>query len=244
MTSSWLSRGHLTVPMARHWLSGYERQRLEGMRHPKPRAEYVLRRWTAKSAVAVELGMPLEYATLCNIEVRTAPSGAPDLFINGVRPGLEISLTDRAGWAVCLMSETSGRLGCDLELLEPRSPGLVRDCFTERERHLVHQSPDGLKLVAPPIWSAKESALKVLRTGLRRSPRTVDVALTDETPSQGWSPLVVWLDEGGRFSGWWRRYGCFVLTAVSERPMPPPRPLEEEPALALAQSCKAGEAPT
>ena len=42
--------------------------------------------------------------------------------------------------------------------------------------------------VANLIWSAKESALKVLRTGLRRDTRSVDVSLLPDPPVDGWQP--------------------------------------------------------
>ena len=66
------------------------------------------------------------------------------------------------------------------------------------------------------IWSAKESALKVLQIGLRRDTRSVEVAIgaaeavsTDEDGhgQDGWAPLEVRPAEGGVLPGWWRRDG-------------------------------------
>ena len=59
-------------------------------------------------------------------------------------------------------------LGCDLEVIEPRSEEFVADYFTTEEQKMVSQAPiaDRSKLLAL-LWSAKESALKALREGLR-----------------------------------------------------------------------------
>ena len=71
------------------------------------------------------------------IEVANHPTGAPYVLAEGAPPGLEVSLTDRAGWAVCLVGTAMGRLGCDLELVEPRSAGFVADFLTALERDWV-----------------------------------------------------------------------------------------------------------
>ncbi len=49
-----------------------------------------------------------------------------------------VSISDRAGWAVCVTSPVGLPAGgCDLELVEPRSPGFGRDFFTVAEQRLV-----------------------------------------------------------------------------------------------------------
>ena len=160
------------------------------------------------------------------------PTGAPYVIAEGAPPGLEVALTDRAGWAVCLVGTAMGRLGCDLELVEPRSAGFVADFLTAFERDWVQALPaTDRDAAANLIWSAKESALKVLQIGLRRDTRSVEVAIgdagavsTDEdgTGQDGWSPLEVRPAEGGVLPGWWRRGGRFLLTVVTESPLPPP----------------------
>ena len=100
-------------------------------------------RWTAKQALARVLSTPLTLAGLRRIEVRHAASGAPVACLDGEPVDLQISLTDRAGWAVCLVGAGSGRLGCDLELVEPRSDAFVRDYLTAAERRYVDAAPGG-----------------------------------------------------------------------------------------------------
>ena len=212
------------------------------MRFTKRRTEYLLRRWAAKHAVAAEVGLPVDPGALARIEVRNAPTGAPRVWVDGRRVEVAVSLTDRAGWAVCLVSGQRRPVGCDLELVEPRSDGFVRDFLTEAERAAVFgaSSEVGRQAVANLIWSAKESALKVLQTGLRRDTRTVEVHLAEPAahpaaPAGRWTGLVVRASEGREFPGWWCRYGRFLLTVAYEAPGPPPVSLEEPAALMSAE---------
>ena len=232
----WLSQGEALVPTDDlSWLSAAERQRLAGMAYTKRRVEYLLGRWTAKLALAAVEGLPAAASSLAALEVRPAADGAPVAWRSGQALARRVSLTDRAGWAVCGVSPSGLEVGCDLELVEPRSPGFVADYFTSAERTLAHAAPSELEWqrVTNLIWSAKESALKVLRTGLRRDTRSVEV-----TPGEGcgddWAPLTVRSEEGSTFYGWWRVYGTFILTSAAPERLAPPIALDEPPALADA----------
>jgi 4'-phosphopantetheinyl transferase len=147
-------------------------------------------------------------------------------------------MTDRADWAVCVAlsaDRSGGAVGCDLEVVEPRSDRFVADWFTASERELVGADPDERDVLANLIWSAKESALKVLRTGLRRDTRSVEVSLPPDESVDGWARLRVTTDEGLRFDGWWCRFGQFILTCAADRPIPPPTSLVEPAALLAAE---------
>jgi 4'-phosphopantetheinyl transferase len=237
---SWHSLGELSRPEAADWLTAGEAERAATMRFTKRRDEWLLARWTAKQALAAELGLAGDLGSLARIEIRTIiggeAQGAPEVFIDGVRCQIGISLTDRAGWAVCTVGAVD-ELGCDLELVEPRSDAFVRDFLTPREQAAVADPPfDASRdAVANLVWSAKESALKVLRTGLRRATRSVEVDFPVERPVDGWQPLRVRTEEGRDLPGWWRQYGEFVLTVVTGVAVPPPRPLIDPPGLATAK---------
>ncbi len=209
------------------WLTDAERSRAGQLRYAKRRTDFLLGRWTLKLAVARVLGWPDDPAGLAQIEGRTAADGAPELYIRGRAAARGISLSDRAGCAVCLIAAERTAVGCDLELVEPRSDGFVRDYLTEPERQFVAAAGPDRHLAANLMWSAKESALKVLRTGLRRDTRSVEVTLTDLRPPQrAWSRLEVRTAESESFPGWWRRSGPFVLTACWPGGGPPPEGLE------------------
>ena len=236
---SWHSLGAGDLPDAGDWLAPGEVDRVAAMRFTKRRGEWLLARWTAKQALAAELGLATDFGCLARIEIRTIiggpAQGAPEVYIDGIRHEIGISLTDRADWAVCVVGAIDD-LGCDLELVEPRSDRFVGDFFTPGEQSAVADPPVAASgdAVANLIWSAKESALKVLRTGLRRDTRSVEVTFPAEPPVEGWQMLRVVAEEGRQFSGWWRQYGEFLLTVVTGQPVLPPRPLIDPPGLATA----------
>ncbi|HET8660871.1 MAG TPA: 4'-phosphopantetheinyl transferase superfamily protein [Micromonosporaceae bacterium] len=221
----WLARDEEALPASLCWLTPAEAARAARLRHPKRRTEYLLRRLTGKHAVAAVLGLPTDPAGLARIEVANAPSGAPYAMVDGVPAGVEMSLTDRAGRAVCVVD--TGPVGCDLEVVEPRSPAFLNDFLTGPERAYVTGRPDAdsRDAAANLVWSAKESALKVLRTGLGRDTRSVVVTVQDG-PRGAWAPLTVRAEEGTVFHGWWRRDGRFLFTVAAPQPGPPPAALE------------------
>jgi 4'-phosphopantetheinyl transferase len=219
----WIARGEGQVPAGQQWLTGAEATRAAGMRFTKRRNEYLVRRYAGKCAVAAAVGLPSEPADLGRIGVLNRMTGAPYVEVDGRALGLDISLTDRAGWAVCLVGPDLGAVGVDLEIVEPRSDGFVSDFLTPAEQAVVAAAPgpDGHDAAANLIWSAKESALKVLRTGLRADTRTVEVVLEDPAGistgggrADGWQRLTVSSGDR-RFPGWWRRDGVFLLTMVA-----------------------------
>jgi 4'-phosphopantetheinyl transferase len=219
----WLVRGEGQVPPGPQWLTGAEAARAGGMRFTKRRNEYLVRRYAGKCAVAAAIGLPEDPPSLGRIGVLNRRTGAPYVEVDGRSLGLDISLTDRAGWAVCLVGPDLGAVGVDLEVVEPRSAGFVRDFLTPTEQAVVAGAPgaDGHDAAANLIWSAKESALKVLRTGLRADTRTVEVTLEDPAGitgaagrADGWQRLAV-SSRDTRFPGWWRRDGVFLLTMVA-----------------------------
>jgi 4'-phosphopantetheinyl transferase len=232
----WLSQGMADVPVDDAWLSAREAAWVAGMRFPKRRSEFRLGRWTAKRALAFCLGRADSPEALRAIEIDRAPDGAPAPLVDGRPADAYVTMTDRADQAVCLVGPPGLSLGCDLELVEPRSEAFVADFLTPAERRLVSAAPDAeaRDLLANLVWCGKESALKVLRTGLRRDTRSVEVSLPDGGGVEGWSPLSVRTSEGAVFPGWWQRFGSFVLTVAATEPFAPPRPLVDPPGLATA----------
>ena len=230
----WLSRGLDDVPEGDGWLSPLEADRLAAMRYAKRSSEFLVSRATAKQAIAHAVGLPHDDpAALRRIEVRHKPTGAPAPFVDGAPTGLAMSSTDRADRAVCVVGPGPGvAVGCDLELVEERSAGFVASYLTPDEQRVVARAQDA-GLTANLLWSAKESALKVLETGLRRDTRTVEVRLGSEVVD-GWSALEVHPVEGGVFPGWWRREGRFLLSVAASVPIAPPVAFVEPDGLSTA----------
>jgi len=222
------------VPVDDAWLSPREASWVARMRFPKRRSEFRLGRWTAKKALALYLGRETSAGALGSIEIDRAPDGAPAPLVEGRPAEAYMTMTDRADQAVCLVGPPGTALGCDLELVEPRSEAFVGDYLTPAEQGLVAAAGAERDLLANLVWCGKESALKVLRTGLRRDTRSVEVSLPPEPRVDGWSPLSVRAVEGTVFPGWWQRFGAFVLTLAATEPFAPPRSLVDPPGLATA----------
>lgn len=229
------------------WLCEEERARLAGFPVRKRADDWLIGRLNAKALLADALdyryGARLRPADL---HVRRQPSGAPALRIEGAAaaghglppdPPVCLSNSHSHGHALCAAVWLDGfempvpvmSLGADVEWVEPRSEGFVRDFLTAGEQAYCSGAPEGERdLRANMVWSAKESVLKVVQRGL-----TVDTwwlsclpAADAEqhwlppllTPVDGeWEPLEVSCDprfpsHGLRFTAMWREIGGFVAT--------------------------------
>lgn len=232
----WLAQTAGEVPAADDWMAAGETSRAERMRIPKRRSDYRLGRWTARRALTACPDIPAGMFEVC-----ATVSGAPEVLIEGRRALCAISLSHSAGAALCAISPTGGRLGCDLEVIEPRSREFIETFFTEREQIRIEQEPLSRRaLLATIIWSAKESALKALGEGLRLDTRSVEVTLSSNERSGLWQTMVVIYGEDLVLSGWWRRCGSHALTIIASPP--PEAPLELTPYPGFSQRVRELEA--
>lgn len=237
----WLEQTVAEVSREADWLNPRELARLGQMRVAKRREDWRLGRWTAKQAVALFLELPNDPATLATIEIIPADSGAPFVCFENSAP-VSISLTHREGRAACAIAEGGVQLGCDLEIVEPRCDAFVSDYFTPQEQQLVERVcvANGFRLLAL-LWSAKESALKALQTGLRLDTRSIAIDLGEEydqldraisldselsSCKELWHPFRAIHSSEQLFDGWWQLRGEIVRTLVSAPQSPPPRCLK------------------
>jgi len=212
------------VPDGDAWLAPTEAAFQRTLQIPARRADWRLGRWAAKQALAAWLGRAVAPD---RIAVHPAPDGAPEILLDGEPAPVALSFSHRAGAALCMLAPEGTTLGCDLELIEPRSGAFVEDYFSAAERSLAAAAPESARpLLANLLWSAKESALKALRTGLRLDTRSVEVDL-GPGPYEGaaWQPFRVRVVLTGEvFQGWWRRQGDHLLTVcASPAPEAPER---------------------
>lgn len=218
-----LLAGAAEVPEGDDWLDPDERERQRRFRLAWRRADFRLGRWTAKRAVAAWLGR--SDADPFHIAFHPDPDGAPVAYLDGDPLPLAVSFSHRAGRAACAVAPAGTRLGCDLEWIEPRSENFIRDFFNPPEIDLVLAAPhEDRPLLANLVWSAKESALKALRTGLREDTRSVEVRLRERDGD--WSRLEVHRPATAEtFQGWWRRDAGWVLTLAATPPPEVPKGL-------------------
>ncbi len=231
----WLEQTEVDVPTEDQWLSAREMIPLRSMGFPKRRADWRLGRWTAKRALAACLDLPADLPELAHSEILAAPSGAPHVFLFGQLSSASISISHRAGTALCAVALAQDSIGCDLEMIEPRDDAFISDYFTPNERALVERTrPEDRPLRVTLLWSAKESALKALHVGLRFDTNCIDVSFADALPAHTdqcrqephplpllaadpykWHSVHVRYSGAEVFRGWWRHADNMVRTIVS-----------------------------
>jgi len=210
------------LPSDDQWLDSHERQVQDGLHFRKRRCEWRLGRWTAKLAVAEFLGMATDDASLKVVGIRAASDGSPGVLLPSASLPVSLSLSHRDGISLCAVSGASA-LGCDLEVIEPHSRAFISDYFTAEEQHEIARVPETeARLLVTLFWSAKESALKALHTGLRLDTRSVSVRLPEWSAAGAWSPLEVRYRNARVFHGWWQHSEPFVRTILADPPPEPP----------------------
>ncbi len=224
----WLTRSEIDLPADTDWLTPEEVAVVSRLTVPKRERDWLLGRWTAKQALAISTGRAgwrlaerpgRSHSELARFEIRAAADGAPEAFSGGEPLPLSLSISHAGGRALAAIHE-GGNVGCDLEEIEARSELFVLDYFTPAEQDLVHSRPEAERpLYENLIWSAKESALKALRVGLKADTHTVEVDLLASGMENGWRRLEVrHTRDGITFAGWWRQDDGFVITLAA----PPP----------------------
>jgi len=237
------------------WLSESERARAATFKIAKRRHDWLIGRLNLK-ALLVEL-IDVRYGQRClpaHIVIARLPSGAPAVRLADAAPDV-LSFAPGAALPLCVSNSHSdgvalaaaswvdahdGRtffgVGADLERVEPRSDGFVRDFLTPEERRYCAEGRGEGALVRPNlVWSAKEAVLKVLQLGLSADTwwltclpddaveRAPTGALSPEfelrPEPETWRRFDVTCDPrlgagSVRFAGRWRRLGDFVATVA------------------------------
>ena len=162
----WAAQGEKPEDAQLSLLSAQERARYEGIRHARARTHFLLGRVALRSLLADRLDMRAAAVPLV-----VAPDGGVDVKDRSVH----VSIAHAGGVAVAVAAERV--IGVDLEHIKPRSQDLAA--------FLLHPSERGAYGALPldPVrrlilyWTLKEAVLKALRTGLRRSPKRVRLAI-------------------------------------------------------------------
>ena len=210
----WLTASAAEVPPHDGWLGPAERDVLAGLRIAKRRADWRLGRWAAKLAVARAQGVPAAW-----VEILAAADGAPEAWLGGARLEISVSLSHRGGRAIAAVAPGPVVIGCDLELVEPRSPAFIREWLPAAEQALL-ASVGGAEraCLANLLWCAREAAAKVRREGLRLDVRRARVELDGLGPAAratlapgGWRPMRVRWEDAEPTAGWWRREPGWVM---------------------------------
>jgi len=190
----------------------------------KRRADWLVGRITAKSAVAEALALPNDRPYRA-IEIPSESNGMPYArvapeaerlagFAPGERLPVSVSISHFDGHALCAAicwepRDVGSRcaLGIDLGPVEARSQAFLGTFFTEDEQRSVRDAPAWERgSRANQIWCAKEAVLKALGLGLTVDTRDLnclpeaglpDPAEWSMAPADdGWRPFVASLGPG------------------------------------------------
>ena len=213
----WMCQTSEDLPPHNDWLSASEYQHFSSLRFEKRRADWRLGRWTAKNSVASYLGMVPTAAALAQIQISNTSDGVPQANYSGPWDDCNISISHCHGRALCAVAGNACDIGCDLEWIEPRHPAFLADYFTVAEQAVVSSASDDQRdCLCTALWSAKESALKTLGTGLSRDTRELEIVEIATPARSRWQSLLVALTpERSSLQGWWCRHHNFVFTVVA-----------------------------
>jgi 4'-phosphopantetheinyl transferase len=205
-----------SVPAGGEWLGPLEREACARLRLPKRKGDWLLGRWTAKQLVRSWLRRQgRAVPEPAEIQVVAAPDGAPELHLghDGGAP-LALSISHSGGLALAAVTRRTA-VGCDVEAIEQRTTAFIEDYFTLAEARRVLALPEAHRVLAANlVWSAKESALKALRQGLRLDTRCVEVDWCRTGSGRG-RLRVRYGADGTCFHGSWRQAGGHVATVLT-----------------------------
>jgi 4'-phosphopantetheinyl transferase len=220
----WLLLPESCVPEHDDWLAPAERASLAQLRFDRRRRDWRLGRYTARCALAAD-GSPLPGGDISRVAILADDDGRPHVIDADEREPCVLSLSHRAGWSLCVVAEAGVRVGCDLEVVEPRSAAFVSDYFNDREQEFVAAAASlDRARIANLVWSAKESAVKALGTGWRVDTRSAEVLAFRAGGAGEWQSLRVRCSGfQDPLEGWWRHDGEFILTTLSSPPSPAPQ---------------------
>lgn len=193
--------------------SASESSRLEKMKFALRRNSFIAGRRAAKQLL---IGCVPELRNLSpnKISIENRESGAPFVLVNGQElPGmLTISHCGNAA-AAAYTSESSIRIGVDLEAVTPRAQSFLETYFTQSELEWISSAKEeDQALISTLIWSAKEAVLKALQTGLRVDTREIKILADDSPAVAGWRRFGLSSSKGWYWKGHWRILDNFVIT--------------------------------
>jgi 4'-phosphopantetheinyl transferase len=222
----WFEQRSHCVPPGHDWLSARELDALSCMGFTRRRWSWRLGRWTAKLAIARRLGGGLVPR---DVEIVAAADGAPEVYIGGEPSPVRVSISHTGDVSLCALGPHRMLLGCDVETVEYRGEMFARDYFARSElERVLEERRDQREIVETLVWSAKESALKAIRDGLRRDTREVVVDIGGTGGAREWTPVGVTVSDGTcRLFGWWSAREGRIYTIVTGQPCSAPVALVE-----------------
>lgn len=200
------------------WLSLQEKERLTTLRFQKRRDEWLHGRWVAKHLLK-RVHPSCEFLPPSDILIVNRLDGSPFIRIQDQDVPGDLSISHRDLWAGAAF--TPGEyfcIGIDMEKVEKREPSFYWDYFTEKEIDSAGRFPLSGEEYYTLLWSAKESVVKALKTGLRIDVQKIEIfpqRFDRETFTNPytWSSFSCRVSEmDGNWMGFWQMREDFIIT--------------------------------
>jgi len=189
------------VKAVHEFLNEGEREIYWGFKTRKRQLEWLAGRVAIKSLYSRVNNLNVSSAELI---VERETSGLPYLVERGERASGRISISHNAGWVAVCQSDSELRIGIDLEEIRSRDPAFLTDYFSQAEQEqIMNGGIHTLDFRTNLIWSAKESVLKAISTGLGTDPLKVEIdGLHSFEKKNGWSVLSAGYPEDKTQTSW------------------------------------------
>ena len=180
---------------AEAWLSVAERGRLQGLRLPARRREWLAGRVAAKQAVCRRLGLagPHAWPDIEIVPTRHGPRRGQPTYTHAGEPGsCALSLAHAGGTAVAALADGGVDIGVDLEpalAFDPVGESLLLSAA--ETRRLGGVRGESRRRTLTWIWVLKEALAKALGVGLRLRLPDVEVRFDPAGPTLDDPPFRV-----------------------------------------------------
>jgi len=174
-------------------------------RHAARHRQWQHGRHLAKALLREEasaLGIPAFSAQ--GLWIRRSLAGWPQVLDAAGHPQpVKLSISHCGAWAVAAACRPEqGRVGVDLEKVEPRSQAFIGDYFSPGEIAIIQAGEPARS--ATLLWTIKEAVLKSLGVGLSEATTAVQVRELPMDRSADWQTATVSLRDHPAPQLWWR----------------------------------------
>lgn len=162
-------------------LSPRELSTYRSLRFPKRAREWLSARLLLKATlrtIATSTGTDSRIGwskDLRSIECPADDLGKPQLAYANISQPYSISISHRDPYVAIAIRNDAIPFGIDLERIEPKNEAFYNDYFTAAEQEQFRNGTGRREDLACTFWSAKESIIKALGTGLRTDVRTIHI---------------------------------------------------------------------
>lgn len=203
------------VPDHLDWLHPSELKIYSAFRYVKRRNDWILGRWTAKNLVRDSC---FRDRKLSELAVLPGQNRAPFVYLNEEPQSCIVSISHSHGHSLCVSTDSTLQLGCDLEKVVQRSRAFMKDYFSLKEHQLFSSGSHNLEeqLYYTLLWSSKEALMKATRKGLSMHPLKIEVFDIVHL-NEGWKTLKLRdLTTEMVYFGFWQVRDMMIYTIVGD----------------------------